>query len=335
MADQLSPSRGIEVEVDRAIGILAPSADAVFLRHPAVDPSCPRTSDLDFLAFAPVKELVPERLFFDEGRPVDVIWLPSASLDEPSSFAKQGVLPHRLLTSRIVSDPAGTFEGKAALVAETTFEASIQAERIAGFLDLGFLTVREIGINWDAPEIALFYLHMAYAACLAALADAARTYAPNLYTRPFDYVPPLEAKTGLDLTSEAVPGLGLEDDVEAIAAALLRLHGVLAARFPEPAWPSTMRASTRAEYRYFLDRREIAWRIEVAREMARRGNARNGVFYLRLLAYLKRPAPVGGARRKRLLELVFHPEPHRGIARWRRRGPSGTMLSCAPSTPGE
>ena len=278
-------SPGAPVDLDRALKRLESRADAVFLREPAVDPSCPETSDLDLLVFGPVEELLPERFFFDGSRPVDLIWLPSASLDDAAAFARQGVLPHRLLSSRVVRDETGTFERKAREVEQAMFDPAVQSARIAGFLDLGFLTVREIGINWDFPGVALFYLHMAYAACLAALADASRVYSPNLYTRPLDYAPRLEAETGLDLMETPVAALRLDAEIEPLAEALQRVRRVLEDRFPEPAWPDAMRLSTRYEYRYFLAPGEVAWRIEAAREMARRGNAPNGVFYLRLLAY--------------------------------------------------
>ncbi len=274
--------------LDRALEQIASRADAVFLREPAIDPNSPETSDLDLLVFGPVDDLLPERIFLEglEGaRPIDLIWLRTQSLDDPGAFATQGVLPHRLLSSKAVYDPTGRFERQAGLVEREMFEPSVQAGRIEGFLDLGFLTVREIGITWDFPPLALFWLHMAYAALLAAIGDATRTLCPNVYTRPFDYTRRLEELTGLRLVEPYLAALRLRVTLDNAVEALRRVHHVVAARFPEPTWPDAIRNSTRHEYRYFLERQEVEWRIAAAQEMARRGNAANGVFYLRLLAY--------------------------------------------------
>ncbi len=274
------------VELERALERLASTADAVFLREPAIDPSTPETSDLDLLVFGRVDDLLPERIFGRSSeRPIDVIWLPSGNLDDPEAFAKQGVLPHRLLSSRAVHDPTRRFEERMRLVEAAMFEPSVQSERLGAFLDLGFLTVRETGITRDFPPLALFYLHMAYAALIAALGDSTRTLCPNVYTRPFDYAPGLEDLTRLRLVGPFLSALRLEVELGRVIDALWRVHRVVSSRFPEPSWPDAVRSSTRYEYRYFLNREEAAWRIAAASEMARRGSPANAVFYLRLLAY--------------------------------------------------
>jgi hypothetical protein len=277
--------------LDRALESIATRADAVFLREPAIDPNSPETSDLDLLAFGPVDGLLPERVFSSGSRPVDIIWLPAKSLDDPVAFAKQGLVPHRLLSSRVVYDPTASFERQARLVEGVAYEPPVQAGRIEGFLDLGFLTVREIGITWDFPPLALFWLHMAYAALVATLGDATRTLCPNVYSRPFDYAPRLEGLTGLGLVEPYLSALRLRPALSDLVDALRRVHHVVATRFPEPSWPDVVGSSTRYEYRYFLASQEVEWRIAAASEMARRGNAANAVFYLRLLAYSLARAP--------------------------------------------
>jgi hypothetical protein len=126
---------------------------------------------------------------------------------------------------------------------------------------------------------------MAYASLLASLADATRTLCPNVYSRPFDYARDLETKTGLALVEPALSALRLRASLDPVIEALRRIHRAVAPRFPEPSWPDVMRSSTRFEYRYFLSREELEFRVAAALEMARRGNEPNGVFYLRLLAY--------------------------------------------------
>ena len=278
------------VALNEATARFAARADAIFVREPLVDPLCPETSDIDLLAFGPVDDLLPERAFPAPGAPpdtppVDLIWLPTKSLDDPAAFAARGVLPHRLLTSRCVHDRSGRLERQARLVEEQMFMGTVQGRRIAGILDLGFLTVQEMGITWDFPALSLFWVHIAYAACLAALADATRTLCPNLYSRPFDYTGRLERLTGLGLTQPFVSMLRLGQEPAGLAPALRRLQAAVSTRFPEPAWPDGAKGSTRYEYRYFGARDEIEWRIRAAEEMSRRGNPASGVFYLRLMAY--------------------------------------------------
>jgi hypothetical protein len=274
-------------ELERALEKLASTADAVFLREPAIDPSSPDTSDLDLIVFGRVDDLLPERMFPERSseRPIDLIWLPSPSLDDPEAFARQGVLPHRLLSSKPVHDPAGRYERQTLLVERAMFDPRVQGERIAAFLDLGFLTVREIGITRDFPALALFWLHMAYAALVAALGDATRTLCPNVYTRPFDYASRLEELTHLSLVEPFLPALHLRVPLDDVIDALWRVHRVVADRFPEPSWSENIRQSTRYEYRYFLAREEVGWRVAAASEMARRGSPASALFYLRLLAY--------------------------------------------------
>jgi len=280
-------SAGARAALREATARLAASADAIFVREPLVDPGCPDNSDVDLLAFGPVDDVLPERLFLRAGDaevPVDVIWLPTTGLDDPVGFAGRGVLPHRLSSSRAVHDPTGVAQRQARLVQEQMFQPAVQGRRIAGLLDLGFLTVQEIGITWDFPALALFWLHVAYAACLAVIADATRTLSPNVYSRPLDYTRSLEQLTGLSLTEPYVEMLRLGQEPETLVPALRRLHASVS-RFPEPAWPAGAKSSTRYEYRYFGARPELEWRIRAAAEMSRRGNPANGVFYLRLMAY--------------------------------------------------
>jgi hypothetical protein len=283
VSDRTRHALSAEASLRAAVAHLAGRADAIFAREPLVDPYCPDTGDVDLLVFGPVRDLLPERLFLPEG-PVDLIWLPTTTLDDPARFAARGVVPHRLLSSRLVHDRTGGADRQARLVEDAMFEPAVQAKRIAGLLELGFLTVREMGITWDYPALALFWLHVSYAACLAALADATRTLCPNVYSRPFDYTGRLEERTGLALTAPYLDVLRLRQDPAELAPALWRIHAAVS-RFPEPAWPPGAKDATKYEYRYFGAASELEWRIRAAAEMSRRGRPANGVFYLRLMGY--------------------------------------------------
>ena len=293
MAGQLASAIDIPLSRARAALVAAtarygPEARAIFVREPLVDEHCPESGDIDLIVFGETDDLVPERVFFDEeggACSADLIRLPVASLEDPAAFAVRGVLPHRLLGSRLVHDRDGWGLEKARVVGQHMFAPEVQGKRVASILGMGYLTVREIGITWDFPALALFWLHMAWCACLAALADATRTLCPNVYTRPFDYTGRLEELTGVSVASPMAARLRLHGDPAAVVPVLRRLQRTVTGRFPEPAWPAATPASARAEYRYFGSERETEFRVRAAGEMSQGGRAPNGLFYLRLLAY--------------------------------------------------
>jgi hypothetical protein len=84
--------------------------------------------------------------------------------------------------------------------------------------------VREIGVTWDFPAMALFWVQIAYTAALAALLDAADSWCPKIYTRPFDYLCPAEQATGLDLRNSFTTTLQLDVDPTTLIAPLRRIH---------------------------------------------------------------------------------------------------------------
>ncbi len=279
----------IRKTLHRSIQQLAPHADAIFAREPLLDPHTPMTSDLDLLVFGPVEELLPQRLQVQETEDchpmVDLIWLPTSFLDQPEYFARQGVLPHRLLSSSVIYDSSGYATQQCKKVRRKMYDNTIQQDRITGFMDMGFYTVREIGVTWDFPALAMFWLHVAFAACLASMCDGIRHLCPNIYTRPSDYVKILTQHHYPLLEKSYIETLRLDGDMHAIIESLRRIYTVVAQQFPEPCWPSEMRQTTRYEYRYFSDRRELDWRISVAYELVARGNAPAAIFYLRFWAY--------------------------------------------------
>jgi hypothetical protein len=267
---------------------LAPRAAALFVREPLIDTRYPASSDADVIAFAEVDGLLPERFNLppvDGHPPIDVIWLPQVLLRDPAAFAAQGLLPHRLLSSTLLFDRDGGAAAAQRAVGEAMTAPPIQARRIQGFMEMGYLTVREIGVTWECPALALFWLHIAFAAAVTAAADALGMRCPNIYTRPFDYVDALPAELFGSDHARLAQALQLDIDAASLIAPLRALHETVASGFPEPAWPDEMRGTTRAEYRYFRDRAELEWRIAVAREMIERGAHRAAAYYLRFWAY--------------------------------------------------
>jgi hypothetical protein len=272
-----------------AIKELGNRAEAVFARSPLLDAHLPETSDLDLLAVADVEDFLPERLAIGTDCPatrrIDLIWLPRERLDDLRGLARLGLVGHRLLSSDVVFDHTGyATQQRSALHAEF-YDPEIQAQRIGGFLEMGFLTVQEIGVTWQFPALALFWIHMAWASCLAALLDGAGTFCPNIYTRPFDSIHRAEVESQLRLEHSMIAALHLRGDIQSLVERLRRIHEVVSRSFPEPVWPDRMRQLTRYEFRYFGSRTELEWRISVAEEMSRRGSIPAAVFYLRFWAY--------------------------------------------------
>jgi hypothetical protein len=237
-----------------------------------------------------VDELIPQRLRLVVEPQIslmaDLIWLPTNTLDHPETFATNGVIPYRLLNSRVVFDRTGHATRQCEAVRRLMYTSDIQKIRISGFLELGFYAVREIGVTWDFPGLALFWLHMAYAACLAALCDGFRLLCPNIYTRPFGWLRQAEERYPVQLEPPFIRCLHLETDPLALIDPLRRIYRTVSNRFPEPAWPSSMRSATRYEYRYFLDQDELDWRIRVAQELAASKDQAAATYYLRFWSYV-------------------------------------------------
>ncbi len=241
------------------------------------------------LVFGQVNGLIPQRLRLpidkDSVLMVDVIWLSPGTLDDPEAFATNGVIPHRLLTSHVVFDRTGYATRQREAVSRLIYRSDIQQKRVSGFLELGSYAVREIGVTWDFPGLALFWLQTASAACLAALCDGEQILCPNIYTRPFDWLRQVEERYAVQLEGSFIRCLHLETDPLALIAPLRRIHHHVSSRFPEPDWPPSIRSSTRSEYRYFLDQDELDWRIGVARELAASGEPAAATYYLRFWSY--------------------------------------------------
>ena len=287
---------------------LAPRADVLLARWPLADPETPATADLDLLVIANVDRLLPERLWLpaDDGNsvPTDVIWYPRRIWDDLPALAWEGVMAHRAAGSRVVLDATGRAEGRLEELRLLMAESAIQATRIAGYLELGRLTVREMGITWDFPALALFWLHMAYAALVAAQVDAQAISCPNVYTRPMPYVRKAGLRAG-GLEDGFVRTLRLNADPRELEAPLRRVQRMVWEHFPEPDWPANMRSTTRYEYRYYRDDRELEWRIATAREMMAAGDPTSAVFYLRCWAYFLACLPLAYRRAGEGIDVSF------------------------------
>jgi hypothetical protein len=289
-------SEHVDAAIRQVTDTVAGRGVGLLIRDPAIDPRCPDSSDLDFVVLADITEMRSERLQFDGGVMADMTWLPWDWVAAAPAAAGRGWVPHRLLSSRVVWDSGRDIKGLRAAIANCMHQPEIQARRIGVFLETGFETVREIGITWDFPPLALFWLHIAHAACLSALADGFHLLCPNIYTRPFDYIDTIESMGHPGLRQRWTQALRLEAELPPLVEQLQRCHTALAQRFPEPQWPASVGEALRSEYRYWLSRDELDFRIRTARELAARGDSAAALFHLRFCAYAVARLPVVHAR---------------------------------------
>jgi len=287
---------------------LRPGAEALLIRHPAVDHRSPSAPDVDVLGIRREKGLLPERFFLGNGSatvPVDVVWLCRDLVDNPSQFARTGLLPHRLLCSSILYDRNGWMAERWHAIESEMYRPEVWHQRIAGFLQLAADTVREIGITWDFPPLALFWLHIALTACLSAACDGSRRFCPNIYTQPMVYLRDLAHELGVDLEGPFVGTLRLDGEPRRLVAVLRSMHGKIAHRFPEPVWPPGIRQDTRYEYRYFLSQDELELRVAAAEQMIEWGEGPAAVFYLRFWAYALARIPMVHQRTLEGIDVSF------------------------------
>lgn len=252
---------------------------AAFLREPQADADARPGADHDLLVFdTAAEELWVEREPLPGGGSLDLLCLPAALLDDPARLAAMGLVTHRLLSARPVGDGEDRAARVQAQVRARWREPAALAPRLAAFLEMGWLTVREVGVTRDWPALARFWLHMAQAAATAVQADAAGLPCPNVYTRPLHWLRRLEPAA----VPAVVQRLGLDEtDPAAAAQALRALHAEVRARCPEPPWPPALREATRREWRYWSAPAELAERLDAAAALP----APDAVFYLRYTAY--------------------------------------------------
>jgi hypothetical protein len=289
-------SHDVREAVALVIDEVGSSARGILIRNPPLDVRLRDASDLDFLILADIDDMRVERLRvplrLGLHNLIDLTWLPWHWVSNPESAAALGWIPHRLLSSVVVWESDGSTSEYCRMVHENMYLPEIQRKRIGVFLDTGFETVREIGVTWDFPPLALFWLHMGFAACLAAVLDGLERLCPNAFTRPLDYLDDIDRQVLPGARTQWMEALHLDSDPVLMAAALTRIHSRIVSEFAEPVWPNCMRSGTRFEYRYWLSKKEIEWRLHVADEMIRAGDIPSAVFYLRFCAYAAARIPM-------------------------------------------
>lgn len=299
LADRLAIERAIAHDGEQAV--------AIHVRKPLSDRFTPRVYDVDLMMFAPLPAFRPERRHAagPHDRALDIVWYPQSLLQQPEALAQLGLAAHRYMASEAVHDPQGLSATCSAAMQACFHRADIRSARWNVFLDVGWKTVREIGISWDFPELARFWLHMATASCVAFGLDGLGGFCPNVFTRPLLHLDEIEARTGLSLRAEVIDTLGLGQAPVPAIEALRRIHHVVSRRFAEPSWPDAMRGLTRAEYAYTIADDELAFRIAVARDMLAHGQPESALHYLRFWAYSLARIPMIHARAAEGVDAAF------------------------------
>ncbi len=193
MATHSAEARALEWLRDSIAGV-----DCAFVRSGSFDGYSPRSRDADVMVFSDIPAFYPERRWAPDAVPVDIAWYPRGLLADPAQLAQSGLAAHRFQASELAWDLTGDAFAHQQAVKPYLYQPEIQVNRLAVFFDLGYLTVREIGVTWDFPALALFWLSMAHAACVAALSDVLRRPSPNAFTRPFEYLDGIERETGFE-----------------------------------------------------------------------------------------------------------------------------------------
>lgn len=273
---------------------LAPRATAIFVRQADYEGAAGDDGDIDLLAFGATEELLVERRWppTSTDLSLDIIWLPETWLGDPVRLARYGLITHRLLSSSLLWAADARAEAAQIAVQGLFAAPDHQQARLTGYFDMAGLTVREIGITWDYPPLASFWLHMAWVACLAAMLDGAGALCPNIYTRPLPYVRRLEglkAEPQIELLRQT---LRLVDDVETLVDLVRQTAATVRRQVAEPAWPDVIRPAARAEFGYWLNAAETEERIRAALHMSRQGDTPGAIWYLRFCAYSLARLPV-------------------------------------------
>jgi len=293
--------------VERAIAHDGAKAVAIQVRTPITDRFSPEVYDVDLMMFAALPAFLPQRRHSadPQSRSLDIVWYPQDLLEQPEKLAQLGLAAHRYMASEGVHDPHGLSAACRAAMQDCFHRPDIRTARWNVFLDVGWKTVREIGITWDFPELARFWLHMATSSCIALGIDGLGGFCPNVFTRPLLYLEKIEAQTGLALRAEIVGMLGLDVAPEHAFAPLRRIHRAVSQRFAEPRWPDAMRTLTRAEYAYTIADDELEFRIAVARDMLAHGQRESALHYLRFWAYSLARIPMIHARSAEGVDAAF------------------------------
>jgi hypothetical protein len=287
---------------------LKPSSLGVLSRVPLMDDDCPEVPEVDILSVWSGEEELPQRLTVDaRGRRVyvDILRVPVSRMIDPAEAAGYRMLPLLLRESEIVWSEVGFLGLLIDRIKSKAYEKVVWEKRLGSQLSFGDSALRESSRNLSYPAGALFFLQTAYAYYMIALADALKSSATSLMTKPLTKLKRMDAVTGLNLSGALVSNLYLEAEPGESVNALTRIHKAVATRYGSHS-VAGMSAMTRGHYDYSLSQVELEFRLAVASALINRGDIYNAHFYLRFWAYSLARCPIVLMEATRGLDPTFY-----------------------------
>ena len=151
-------------------------------------------------------------------------------------------------------------------------------------ISFGDAAFREVSRNLDFPPASLFYLQMAHAYYLTALADSTRQSIMSIMTRPMARLRKIDSLFNCDLENRLMKNLLLNSDPSDTLVSLRKLHDAVSSRCRNQTILNVAER-TRSHYLYSVSPVELEYRESVAHALISRGNLPAAHFYLRFWAY--------------------------------------------------
>jgi hypothetical protein len=267
--------------------LLEPDSLGILSRKPLMDDELPEVSDIDLLAIWDKPEEYVERrtVMGSEGRVfVDIMWIPVGAMLDSRTAAGYRMLPHLLLESDEVWMKSDAVRRIVNRVRLNAYDRSIWERRVGSQISFGDAAFREVSRNLDFPPASLFYLQMAHAYYLTALADSTRQSIMSIMTRPMARLRKIDSLLGCDLENRLMKNLLLNSDPSDTLVSLRKLHDAVSSRCRNQTILNVAER-TRSHYLYSVSPVELEYRESVAHALIRRGDLPAAHFYLRFWAY--------------------------------------------------
>jgi hypothetical protein len=267
--------------------LLEPDSLGILSRKPLMDGELPEVSDIDLLAIwdKPEEHVERRTVMGTKGRVfVDITWIPVGAMLDSRTAAGYRMLPHLLMESEEVWMQSDAVRSMVNRIRSNVYDRSIWERRLGSQISFGDAAFREVSRNLDFPPASLFYLQMAHAYYLTALADSTRQSVMSILTRPMARLRKIDSLFGCDLENRFIANLLLNADPSDSLVSLKKLHDAVSSRCRKQTILNVAER-TRGHYLYSVSPVELEYRESVARALIRRGDLPAAHFYLRFWAY--------------------------------------------------
>ena len=274
--------------------LLEPDSLGILSRKPLMDEELPEVSDIDLLAIwdKPEEHVERRTVMGSKGRVfVDIMWIPVGVMLDSRTAAGYRMLPHLLMESDEVWMQSDAVRSMVNRIRLNVYDRSIWERRLGSQISFGDAAFREVSRNPDFPPASLFYLQMAHAYYLTAVADSTRQSVMSIMTRPMTKLRKIDALLGCDLENRFIENLLLNADPSDSLVSLKKLHDAVSSRCKAQNIPGVA-ARTQGHYLYSVSPVELEYRESVAHALIHRGDLPAAHFYLRFWAYSLVRCPV-------------------------------------------